>query len=296
MTAADLLGAALRAAGCGWRVFPLRPDDKRPAVQDWEARATTDPERIRRAWSAGPYGIGVACGPSGLLVVDLDVPKPGQRIPPEWHLPGVDDGRDVFAVACERAGHAPPFATHTVTTGRGGTHLCYAAPATGPQLRNSAGRLGWLVDTRGHGGYVVAAGSTVAGRRYRTLLDLPPAPLPGWLADRLNPPPAPAPAEPVIPRAGRTAAYVAAAVDDEVRRVENAPDGQHNKTLYMAAFLLGRLVAGGALAEPTVRTALLSASWHRRQTANCECTASEANRTITSGLRDGATRPRTVAA
>jgi hypothetical protein len=290
------LAAALSAAGRGWHVFPLRPDDKRPAVHDWETRATTDTGRIRRAWSAGAFGIAVACGPSGLLVVDLDVPKPGQAIPGEWAEPGVNDGRDVFTVVCQRAGQPPPFATHTVTTGRGGTHLYYAAPPAAPQLRNTAGRLGWLVDTRGHGGYVVAAGSTVAGRPYRTLLDPPPIPLPNWLADLLTPPPPTAPAAPVIPRAGRTAAYVAAAIDDEVRRVRNAPDGQHNKTLYMAAFLLGRLVAGGALDETTVRTALLAAAGQRRQTAHCECTDGEASRTITSGLRDGATRPRTVAA
>src|SRR5690349_6896433 len=61
----ELLTAALSAAGRGWHVFPLRPDDKRPAIERWEQRATTDPDRIRRCWTAGPYGIGLACGPSG---------------------------------------------------------------------------------------------------------------------------------------------------------------------------------------------------------------------------------------
>jgi Bifunctional DNA primase/polymerase, N-terminal len=312
-----LLAAALDYAVRGWHVFPLRPDDKRPAFPDhdaehcpgprrdprcrdrhvgWEARATTDPDRIRRCWAAGPYGIGVACGPSGLVVVDLDIPKPGQDTPAQgWRVDGVNDGRDAFTIVCDRAGQLPPFDTYTVTTGSGGTHLYYTTPA-GPRLGNTAGRLGWLIDTRGHGGYVVAAGSTVAGRAYRTLLDRPPAPLPGWLAGLLHTPPPAPPAAPVIPRSGRHGAYLAAAVDSEARRVQTAPAGQHNHTLYTAALLLGQLVAGGGLDEATVRAALLAAAAQRATSAGCRCTGAEAPRTITSGLRAGAQRPRTVAA
>ena len=76
---AGLLIAALGYAARGWHVFPLRFGSKKPATpghpadrcdgsdprcQDghtgWEARATTDPERITRAWSTHPYGIGIA--------------------------------------------------------------------------------------------------------------------------------------------------------------------------------------------------------------------------------------------
>lgn len=188
----DLLTAALGHAARGWRVFPLRPDDKRPAFPDhaaddctgrdprcraghvgWEARATTDPDRIRRAWSARPYGIGLACGPSRLVVVDLDTPKTGGA-----------GGRDGLTVLAElAAAHAATIdPTYTVTTGRGGTHLYYRHPDTGPALRNTAGTLGPMVDTRAHGGYVVAPGSTVAGRPYTVDLDTDLAPLPGWLA------------------------------------------------------------------------------------------------------------------
>jgi hypothetical protein len=290
----DLLAAALAHAARGWRVFPLRPDDKRPAVADWENRATADPDRVTRCWSAGPYGVGVACGPSGLLVIDLDVPKAGQD------TSGAADGRSVFAAVCDREEHPIPADTYTVATGSGGTHLYYRQPPPGPygQLRNTAGRIGPLVDTRGAGGYVVAAGSTVAGRPYRVLLDRDPAPLPGWLHTLLLPPrPAgPPPAGPLTLGPGRAAAYLAAAIDDEARRVSSAPPGEHNKTLYTAAMLLGQFVAGGALDEPTVRTALLTATWLRKVTAGCDCTEREADKTITSGLRAGACRPRTVAA
>lgn len=69
-----LEAAALRATEAGWAVFPIRPRTKIPAVTDWEHTATTDPDQIRRWWAARPWNIGIATGPSGLLVVDLDRP------------------------------------------------------------------------------------------------------------------------------------------------------------------------------------------------------------------------------
>ena len=85
-------------------------------------------------------------------------------------------------------------------TGSDGSHLYFTAPP-GAQLRNSAGRLGWLIDTRAHGGYVVAAGSIVAGHTYAALVDIGPARLPGWLAERLTDPD-PAPTSTTTPRRG----------------------------------------------------------------------------------------------
>ena len=155
-----LLAAALAHAARGWRVFPLRRGDKRPAVKDWEPRATTDPARIERAWTAGPFNIGIATGPSGLVVLDLDRPKPGEIPPPAYRQPGIGDGGDVLAVLCEANDQPLPVDTYAVRTGSGGTHLYFTAPP-GMTLRNTAKRLGWLIDTRAHGGYVVAAGSTV---------------------------------------------------------------------------------------------------------------------------------------
>src|SRR5207253_11353884 len=130
----------------GSHVFPLRPGDKRPAYPDhpadlctatdprcraagrhigWEARATTDPDRIRKAWSRLPYNVGIACGPSGLVVIDLDTPKPNAMQPEAWNVEGVTDGTDVLCVLAERAGAAVEWDTWTVRTGRGGTHLYY---------------------------------------------------------------------------------------------------------------------------------------------------------------------------
>ncbi|MEU9505426.1 bifunctional DNA primase/polymerase [Micromonospora sp. NPDC048170] len=303
MPDADLLAAALAHAERGWHVFPLRPNDKRPAFPDhpaddctgrdprcraagrhlgWEPRATTDPDRIRRAWSTRPYGIGLACGPSRLVVIDLDVPK--------GNATGEPTGLDTLAELA--AAHAAGIdATYTVTTGRGGTHLYYRHPDDGPALRNTAGTLGPMLDTRAHGGYVVAAGSTVAGRPYTVDLDTDPAPLPAWLAELLAPAPLP-PQRPVVVElpTDRTRAYVRVAVTREVERVTSAAPGERNRSLYIAAVALGQLVAGGALTADDAQSMLEQAG------VAAGLRTAEAYRTVRSGLTAGSHRPRKVAA
>src|SRR5438045_2239476 len=89
-----LMKRALHLAESGWFVFPLRPGDKRPAVKfiKWEQRATQDPDLIVRWWKRAPYNIGVACGPSKLLVVDCDTR-------------GEEDGLDVLTELAAQSGH-----------------------------------------------------------------------------------------------------------------------------------------------------------------------------------------------
>ncbi|GAB3990680.1 hypothetical protein GCM10029978_119440 [Actinoallomurus acanthiterrae] len=315
-TAEDMLSHALRAAERGWPVFPVRPGEKRPAFPDhtaarctgrdprcanghqgWEPRATTGTGRIRRGWAAVPYNIGLACGPAGLVVVDLDVPKPGEETPPaEWRAEGVHTGAEVLAVLAARAGEpiGPLYDTYTVVTGRGGRHLYFTAPE-GTRLGNTQGDLGWLIDTRAHGGYVLAAGSVVDGRPYVLESDRPPAPLPAWLFQRLSRP-APPPVGPVTiaPGTGRRSAYLRAALAREVERVTGAAEGCRNAALYTAAVALGQLVAGGALSAAEVET-LLEQAAAAHVTARAY-TPAEARNTIASGLRAGAKRPRTLAA
>lgn len=304
-----MIQAALTAAGRGWHVFPLRPGSKRPAFPDhderhcarldprcrnghagWEPRATTDPTRITRAWARCPYNVGIACGPSRLVVVDLDTPKPGDAPPPGWDRPGIRTGADVLAALCDEAGQPYPDGTYTVSTPSGGTHLYFTAPASAG-LRNTAGTLGWLVDTRGGGGYVVGAASTVDGRAYTVTRDMPPAAVPGWLVDRLRPAELP-PQRPVavpVPD-GRAGAYLRRAIEGELARVTGSPPHGHNDALYLAAVALGQLVAGGTLAEHDVT------AWLTAAAAQVGQKPAETARTIASGLRAGAHRPRSVAA
>jgi Bifunctional DNA primase/polymerase, N-terminal len=188
MTSPYVLNAALRAARRGWPVFPLRRGTKRPRAEltGWEQRATLDLDRIRRWWGRHPDdNAAIATGPAGLVVVDLDLAQPGESRPADW--PAARGGLDVYnALAAEHGGHRR---TWTVGTASGGFHLYYRAPEHGGSWRNTAGRIGWHIDTRAAGGYVVAEGSTVGGLLYVALDTSSPAELPDWIAARLAPPP-----------------------------------------------------------------------------------------------------------
>ncbi|MFD8483212.1 bifunctional DNA primase/polymerase [Kitasatospora sp. NPDC059673] len=294
----DLLAAALDAAQRGWPVFPLRPGDKRPALHHatrcprtgpctgghagWEQRATTDPDAIRRAWEHGPYNIGLATGPARLLVIDLDVPKhPSDTPPARWAKQGVADGADVLAALCEQHQQPYPASTFTVRTASGGTHLYFTAPA-GVALRNTSGEhgsgLGWKIDTRAAGGYVVAPGSVIGDRAYTVEHDAAPAPLPPWIA-RLLAPAQPAAVRPAVTiRARNGSAYAAAALRNETANVAGAAEGTRNWTLTRAARALGRLVADGRLTRAEVEDALKGAG------EACGLPARDVAATITSAL------------
>ena len=298
--------AALACARRGWRVFPLTPRGKTPLAgfTNWEANATADADRIRAFWSRGRYNVGIACGPSGLVVIDLDTPKLGENPPAEWALPGVNDGADVLAVLCERHGQPFPFDTFTVTTRRGGLHLYFTAPP-GIALRNTSGRyrtgLGWLIDTRAHGGYVVAPGSFVdlpdGTGPYTVTNPTAPAPLPNWLAGLLAAARAPAPHLSASDRAGRVRdlpAYVRAALKGEADRITQAVPGGRNHALNKAAYNLGRLTGAGVLPDETAWEVLWNAAAVHVCTGPAAFTPAEARATIRSALAAGARNPRTI--
>jgi len=273
------LSSALAAADAGWHVFPCAPGSKRPAFRDnWQCLATVDHDRIRAWWARQPYNIGIACGPSGLVVIDLDVSD------------GPASGADALRGLCAAHGQRYPAGTHTVDTPSGGTHLYFTAPAT--PLRNSAGRLGPLIDVRADGGYVVGDGSVIDGRRYAARGDFLPLalPLPGWITRLLTERPAlPAIGVP-LPLLGRDQgrAYALAAFREETQRVAEARIGTRNDTLNRAAFNLGQLVAAGLIPPLPVMTGLAEAA------ARAGLPDDEARRTIRSGLAAGVRKPRAV--
>ncbi|MEO3869571.1 bifunctional DNA primase/polymerase [Nonomuraea sp. B12E4] len=294
-TTTDLAGAVADAARRGWHVFPITPHGKYPArgFTAWEHNATTDPDQLAACWRRAPYNLGIACGPSHLLVIDLDLPKPGEQPPAAWARRGVASGEEVFRLLCAEHGQPYPGDTLTVTTRSGGAHLYFTAPPT-VRLGNTSGErgrgLGWLIDTRGHGGYVVGPGSHVRGPhrtgRYTIVRDQPPAPLPDWLADRLAPPPPP-PSSTPDPLAGLTAArltaYLRAVMAGELERVTTAPDGHRNRTLNLAAWKLGKFVGRGALPRDLVEHALQAAA----ETANAASPTPRTTRALTVIIRHG---------
>ena len=159
-----LVSFALDAAARGWPVFPLRPGTKRPRPQftNWETRATVDPDSIRSWWRRHPAdNVAIATGPARLVVVDLDTASAGETPPTEWA--GARSGLDVYQSLAAAHGHTP---TWTVATAGGGWHLYYRVPGRGGPWRNTAGRIGWHIDTRAAGGYVVARGSIVDEKPY----------------------------------------------------------------------------------------------------------------------------------
>ncbi|MFV2194780.1 bifunctional DNA primase/polymerase [Nocardiopsis sp. LOL_012] len=304
---------ARAAARRGWPVFPLKPRHKTPQVR-WKSQATTDPDRIGAWWRRWPEAnYGIATGPAHLLVVDLDMPQPGQNPPPEWDLPGVEDGRDVLAVLAERAGAPLPLDTFTVTTRRGGLHLYFTHP-DGPHLGNTNGDqgagLGWKVDTRGRGGYVVGPGSFVdepdGTGHYEPLNRDAPAPLPEWITrllrrpDSVSGPTAPKNRAPgpltdglgaIARNDRRRAAYVRAAVRGELAKVRSAPPGTRNTNLYIAAASLGQLAREGLLDQGWIRDALHNAACEANAAGEPNSTR-EIDATIASGLAKGLREPR----
>jgi hypothetical protein len=270
----------------GWYVFPLVPGRKIPAVHsNWEHQATIDHHTIAATWRRARYNIGLATGPSGLLVVDLDQPKHPDDLPPEpWRNRGAANGADVLAlVAADHNAALRP--TYTVTTPSGGQHLYYKASEC--ELGNSAGRIGWKIDTRGHGGYVIGAGSITPAGRYQATNTTPPRPLPSWVSQTLDTtcPETTAPA--TTSRNLRNAStYALAALTGELDNVLTAQPGQRNHTLNRAAFALGQLTGAQLLDGQTARDELLSAA------GRIGLPRREAERTITSGLTAGARQPR----
>lgn len=146
-----LIDDATALARQGFRVFPLRPKDKRPAEAGWQDTATSDVETVRKLWSNGhaDCNIGIRTG-NGLVVLDFDN-KPGQA--------GLQSLAQLEALGLP--------GSYRVRTPSGGVHVYLRTPVESA-LGNSRGGLAAYpnVDVRGEGGYVVGPGSRTAAGDY----------------------------------------------------------------------------------------------------------------------------------
>jgi hypothetical protein len=279
---ASVRRAAIASAKRGWCVFPTRPGGKEPRRGlSWPRVATADLAALERArWRPGE-NYGIAAKPSGLVFIDLDQPKPGCELPARWcewlDEPGIRDGRDVLAILADRAREGWPH-TFTVTTPSGGTHLYYLA-LPGRGIGNKP--LGPMIDIRGggdgDGGYVLGPGSVLGGRAYEITDDRHAVPLPGWIADLLDPPRR----ADVPPGRAETGAdgRVAARLDGLIATVLDAMQGERNNVLHWAACRAAEMVTAGQLTEDQVHDSL------GRAAACVGLDDGEAARTIASALR-----------
>lgn len=138
------LNAALNAAKRGWHVFPIIPGQKKPLVPDNLAAATTDEAQIREWWTKWPdANIGVACGKSGLVVLDVDT-KDGKK-----------GGNSLFNLL-EGDIESPLLNTLNAHSWSGGRHYFFKG-----ECGSSQSKLGPGLDIKGAGGYVVIAPSFV---------------------------------------------------------------------------------------------------------------------------------------
>jgi hypothetical protein len=264
----------LAAAEREWRVFPLASRGKIPAVKDdWEKRATVRLDTIERYWTEHPdANYGIACGPSRLLVIDIDVKWVGDEVG------GAIDVNGHLAWGTLLAEHGAQVDTYTVFTPRGGEHV-YFTDLEG-RFRNTASRLAPGIDTRAVGGYVVGPGSVTDQGEYATGEDRPVADTPGWLASLLTRP-TPSIVGRTVSTTGRQGGYSWAGL---VAAVATAPEGTRNDRLFWAARQVADDYHSGRVRDP--RPALDDIALAAARTGLEE---REIARTIDSAFKAGAT-------
>lgn len=253
----------------------LTPNGKVPMkhMTKWESQASNDPIQISEWWNDFPgANIGIATGPSNLVVLDFDSAKsPNEKS-------GIENFRKAYP------GRKLP-GTYTVRTAGGGWHLYYQRPQ-GVELRNTAGKngrgLAERVDTRAQGGYVVAPGSIIGGNRYERMgdesgiLGLPT--LPDWItSDLLSAPVRRSEHKPV----GDSTKYALAALRGECEDLAGTGEGGRNHAANRAAWNVSRFVAKGELDEGEAEDKLLEAA------EACGLPTREAINAIKSGLSRG---------
>lgn len=255
----NLVAAALQYAAREWAVFPLHSATKsgctchnekcesvgkHPRTRKGFYEATTDEQRIRSWWRTWPdANIGIATGPrSSFWALDVDA-----------------GGEETLEVLQHELGPLP--ATVEARTGSGGRHILFQYTE---DVGNTIKKIGAGLDTRGDGGYIVAAPSIHgSGKPYAWIhqhgpADLPIAAAPEWLLERLRePPPRPPPSG---RNDGHAIRYARGALESAAQNVRSAAIGTRNKTLNDEAFAMFGFVASGLLASGEVESVLTDAA------------------------------------
>lgn len=149
-----------------FRVFPLRPRSKLPAIKDYANEATQDIEKIRE-WGTRFPDANVGIPTDEYVAVDVD--NKGDK-------KGDDEILRLELEGCELH---PTYEQITPTSGR---HLLYGVDAP---VKQGANVLAPGIDIRGKGGFIVGAGSVTEQGVY-TAIERQVAKAPAWLVARLG--------------------------------------------------------------------------------------------------------------
>ena len=156
MALSKLGEAALNYAREGYYVFPVVPNGKTPLISENLKQSSIDIPQITEWWKRYPFAnIGLDCGKSGLIVLDIDPRHGGDKT-----LKGLQILYGKFDLQ-----------TKTVKTPGGGNHYYFSAeyppgyivPRTGADIFDGGG-----IDIRAKGGYVVLPPSILPTGVYTT--------------------------------------------------------------------------------------------------------------------------------
>lgn len=318
------LTLALRLAARGWHVLPLAPASKQPLgncpactarnglpahrpddcpcipARGWchgVRAAATAPDVITAWWRKEPGAVpGIAAGPSGLVLLDLDAhaaPLPAD--PATGLLPGINlaaepvdpatwnhdryrDGRDALQLLARLRGGPRPWPADaarqpvSAMTPSGGAHLWYQAPAdnlrqvlTDPEARGRYG-LAWQIDVKAGWSYGIAPGAVTRTGCYEIRSGFPehPGEMPEWLARETIRVAAPKPQPKPVPPVGAQgdgpglAAYLTTVINNGRAGLVAMTDGR-KRALSALAYQAGGLLEWSGLDREDVTRQLIAA-------------------------------------
>lgn len=260
------LSAAIELAHAGIAVFPAKifyeeqSDSwkKRPHIEDWQTKATTDQETISDWWKQFPDAVpAIALGVSNLVVIDVD-------------RHGKADGISNFEKLIE--GHQLPICPITKTAG-GGKHYIFRQPNEADPLGNGKGSLPAAIDVRGSRGFIIAPNAIRPDDRIYETAESAPS-----LVDAFRENSVPVLPEfleailqtkrslPIAKRdatenqrqiaTSREKAYALAALKECVQELENAERGTRNTVLNNVSYRMGRIAKAGWIDDKSVRDQL----------------------------------------
>ena len=272
--------AASYSQKLGFFVFPLKQESKVPATKNGLKDASRDLEVIKAWWDENPnYNIALRCGKdSGILVLDVD---------------GESGKKDLEELEF-RNGILPSTPIQLTANGK---HYLFKYPPNlilGNKTKLIKHEEKGGLDVRAENGYIVLAPSIHPDTKlpYKWLIkpsqvkfSLPPQ----WLIDLIQ-----TPSQPSIngvqrvfspPARIKRSTSPEAIIDDQIRMVAHAPEGQRNHTLNVAAMKVGKAIAHADISEATVIENLKHAALQAGLNGH------EIDATINSGLKFGKQQP-----